>query len=109
MNRSILAVVLCVVPILGAAGALAAHAVGDDDATAGIAAFTLGDFGGVSRATLETNALPYKVVATALVMRAERMRGVTLGPADVPGVFAEFGFVTPARQPSTSSCHRVSR
>lgn len=63
----------------------------------GIQAFTLADFGGLSRATLETNALPYKVVATALLIREERVRGVTLGAADLPAVFRQFGFIYPDR------------
>lgn len=63
----------------------------------GIQAFTLADFGGLSRATLETNALPYKVVATALLLREERVRGVTLGAPDIPDVFRQFGFTFPSR------------
>ena len=69
----------------------------DDPADAGIAAFVLGDFGGVTRATLETNALPYKVVATALLMREERVRDTHLGRADLPAVYRQFGFVSPER------------
>lgn len=87
---------LAVVPIAGTTGALLAHAV-DDPIDAGIAQFVLGDFGGVSGATLETNALPYKVVATALLLREERVRATSLGRADLPDIYRQFGFVTPAR------------
>ena len=82
---------------LASAGLLAARAAGAGEGDAGIAAFTLGDFGGVSRATLETNALPYKVVATALLMRAEQARGAALRREDLPAVFGQFGFITPDR------------
>lgn len=81
--------------ILGLASALIARTTGDP--ADGIAQFVLGDFGGVSRATLETNALPYKVVATALLLREERVRATSLGRADLPDIYRQFGFVTPAR------------
>jgi len=71
----------------------------------GLAAFATADFGGVTRATLETNALPYKVVATALLLRAERMRGVTLTRDDLPAVFGEFGFIAPARIANWPASH----
>jgi cytochrome c5 len=64
---------------------------------AGIAAFVVSDFGGVTRATLETNALPYKVAATALIMREERVRDVRLGRADLADVYRQFGFLSPER------------
>ena len=82
--------------LIAVTSALLARASGAP-ADAGIAAFVLSDFGGITRATLETNALPYKVVATALVMREERVRGVTLGRADLPDVYRQFGFVSPER------------
>jgi cytochrome c5 len=69
----------------------------DEPTDAGIVAFALSDFGGITRATLETNALPYKVVATALIMREERVRAVRLGRTDLPDVYRQFGFVTPER------------
>ena len=81
--------------VVAVTGALAARMT--DDPADGIAQFALGDFGGVTRATLETNALPYKVVATALLLREERMRAVRLGRADLPDVYRQFGFISPAR------------
>ena len=83
--------------ILALAGGLLAHAVADDPAETGLPRFVLADFGGVTRATLETNALPYKVVATALLLREERVRATRLGRADLPDVYRQFGFVTPER------------
>jgi hypothetical protein len=84
-------------PILVLTGALLARTALGDDAESGIAAFVLGDFGGVTRATLETNALPYKVVATALLLREERVRATQLGRADLPDIYRQFGFVSPER------------
>ncbi len=62
-----------------------------------VPALVHGEFGGVSRATLETSALPYKVAATALVIREERARNVKLTRADIPSVYRQFGFLYPAR------------
>jgi hypothetical protein len=84
--------------LLLTAGAIVASALTDDDpAESGLPRFVLDDFGGVTRATLETNALPYKVVATALLLREERVRGTTLGRADLPEIYRQFGFLTPTR------------
>jgi cytochrome c5 len=87
---------LASLPVLALTGALLARAL-DDPAESGIARFVLGDFDGVSRATLETNALPYKVVATALLLREERVRATHLDRADLPDIYRQFGFVSPAR------------
>ena len=94
--RPWLILTLASLPLLVLAAGLLAR-TSDDPAVAGLPAFVLSDFGGVSRATLETNALPYKVVATALVMREERVRGTHLSRADIPDVYRQFGFVFPAR------------
>ena len=59
--------------------------------------FVLSDLGGISRATLETNALPYRVVATALILEHERARGVTLGRRDLPVLFRQYGFLPSPR------------
>ena len=68
-----------------------------DLAAEALPAFVFGEFGGVSRATLETSALPYKVAATALVMREERTRATKLGRGDIASVYRQFGFLFPAR------------
>lgn len=94
-TRTWITLVLASLPIVALTGALVARTL--DDPPDGIARFVLGDFGGVSRATLETNALPYKVVATALLLREERVRATRLGRADLPDVYRQFGFVSPAR------------
>lgn len=89
---------LCLVPIVVTGGAVLAQALSANDAPeAGLPRFVTSDFGGVTKATLETNALPYKVVATALLLREEHARGVRLGRADLPAIYRQFGFITPAR------------
>ncbi|MFL5521305.1 MAG: hypothetical protein ACJ8B6_10235 [Gemmatimonadales bacterium] len=93
--RAAAIVVVASLPIVALTGALLARVV--DDPADGVVAFVLGDFSGVTRATLETNALPYKVVATALLLREERVRAVRLGRADLPDVYRQFGFLTPDR------------
>jgi hypothetical protein len=93
--RAAAIVVLTSLPIVVLTGALLGRIV--DDPTDGVTAFVLADFGGVTRATLETNALPYKVVATALLLREERVRAVRLGRADLPDIYRQFGFLTPER------------
>jgi hypothetical protein len=55
----------------------------------------LSDFGGASRATLENRALPYKVVATALLMREERIRKSQLDRSALRDIYREFGFIFP--------------
>jgi hypothetical protein len=67
-----------------------------DDAD-GIRAFVTSDFGGVSRATLRTAALPYKLVGTGLVLREERATGKRLTRADLPAIYRRYGFLLPAR------------
>ena len=94
--RTWLVLALSALPILAVTGGLLARELLDPSAD-GIAQFVLGDFGGVSRATLETNALPYKVVATALLLREERVRATRLERADLPDIYRQFGFVTPER------------
>ena len=59
--------------------------------------FVLSDLGGISRSTLETNALPYRVVATALILEHERARGTALGRGDLPMLFRQYGFLPAPR------------
>lgn len=81
--------------IFGTAGALSARVVPDSLSVAGIPLFVLSDLGGVSRATLERAALPYKVVATGLIMREERIRNTRLERKDLRGIYRKFGFLFP--------------
>ena len=62
---------------------------------AGMAAFTFDDFGGLSGPALETNALPWKVMATALLMAEPAAGGVQPGRSDLPRIFRRYGFLLP--------------
>jgi len=72
-------------------------------AHAGMRRFATGTFGGLSRETLETNALPYKVMAAALLLE-EQGRSVgalepveALDPGRLPAILSSYGFITPER------------
>lgn len=79
-------------PQTGAKTALAASGV----AAKGAAAFAGGSFGGISQTALETNAVPFKLVAAALVMD-EQARDPTAKPdlATLRRVMQRFGFLYP--------------
>ena len=66
-------------------------------AHAGIQRFVSDDFGGITLETLETNALPYKVLASALLMREERHAGKPIGLDALPDIFQRYGFLSPER------------
>jgi cytochrome c peroxidase len=74
--------------------------------------FLFDDLNGLSTQTLETNAFPWKVVTTALLLERESH---ALTPADLDelgAVFREFGFITPtgiANWPAGQSVPRFSR
>ena len=81
--------------IAATAGYLGARPPGPGAAEAGILPFVLSDFGGVSLATLETGALPYKVAATGLIMRAERIQNRPHDRTSLKAIYREFGFIFP--------------
>jgi mono/diheme cytochrome c family protein len=60
-------------------------------------AFLTESFGGISQATLRTNAVPYKVVMTALVLAEEERVGRALDLTALPGILTRFGFLYPER------------
>jgi len=64
---------------------------------AGLARFVLDDFGGLSMDTLETNAVPYKVVATALLMDEARRTEHPAEVTQVPELLRRYGFLYPER------------
>jgi hypothetical protein len=64
---------------------------------AGIRRFVAGDFGGISLETLETNALPYKVMASALLLEERRRSGTPLDLARLPALLQRYGFLQPER------------
>jgi hypothetical protein len=64
---------------------------------AGLARFVLDDFGGLSLDTLETNAVPYKLVATALLMDEARRTGRPAEVNQIPDLLRRYGFLYPDR------------
>jgi mono/diheme cytochrome c family protein len=93
---------LAMVPLLVACGGVRRHApetpvAGSTPERSGRASFVFGDFGGLSTATLETNALPFKVAAAALLMAEEDRVGHALSRTDLAPLFARFGFLFPER------------
>ena len=54
-------------------------------------------FGGIGLATLATNALPYKVMATALLSAEERRTGVAPDARELPRLLGRYGFLSPVR------------
>ncbi|MFW6079304.1 MAG: hypothetical protein ACODAE_06780 [Gemmatimonadota bacterium] len=69
----------------------------EDAAARGLAAFAFGDFGAISTRTLETNALPYKVVAVALLAEREARTGAAATRDDLAAEFRRYGFMTTDR------------
>jgi len=75
-------------------------------AAMGMLRFALDDFGGLSSATLETNALPYRLVAAALVLEEEARTGTRMERGDLPRIFRRFGFLYPERIANWSGAAR---
>ncbi|MFP5285229.1 MAG: hypothetical protein ACLGI9_05785, partial [Thermoanaerobaculia bacterium] len=59
--------------------------------------FLFDDLGGLSLDTLETNALPYKVVVAAFLEAEARRGGQGLAPSDFPRLLSRYGFFVPER------------
>ncbi len=64
---------------------------------AGQLRFLFDDLGGLSLDTLETNALPYKAVVTALLGAEERRTGRRPAREEFPRLLARYGFFVPER------------
>lgn len=68
-----------------------------DSAQRGAIAFYGADFGGLSLAALESHAVPWRLVAAALLLDArDADPAVRLDPAALAAVMARFGFLSPA-------------
>ena len=61
----------------------------------GAARFTYDDFGGLSTAALETNALPWKLVTAALMLDAHDREGTPVTDSALAARLATFGFIIP--------------
>jgi mono/diheme cytochrome c family protein len=62
----------------------------------GAVAFALSDFGALNTDALETHAVPWRVVAAALVMRDVRLHGGVLSTARIQPIMTRFGFLYPS-------------
>ena len=60
-----------------------------------MARFLFDDLGGLNTDTLQTNAMPWKVVATALVMENAAREGTPVSAQVLPGLFQRYGWITP--------------
>jgi len=66
-----------------------------DRRTLGIARFAFDDFGGLSTYTLQTNAMPWKLVGTALVLEAAAREGLPVAPGTLTLVLRRYGWIFP--------------
>ncbi len=61
----------------------------------GAVAFTLSDFGALNTDALETHAVPWRLAATALVLRDARLHGGEISRARIRPIMTRFGFLYP--------------
>jgi hypothetical protein len=62
----------------------------------GMARFAFDDFGGLSTDTLQTNAVPWKLVGTALVLEAAAREDLPVAPETLTLVLRRYGWIVPA-------------
>ena len=67
-----------------------------DKQTLGASRFVFDDLGGLNTDTLKTNAFPWKVVVTAMVMEYADHNKVAPTPDLIPRIFLQYGWITPA-------------
>ena len=61
----------------------------------GAVAFALSDFGALNTDALETHAVPWRLAATALVLRDVRLNGGDISQARIRPIMTRFGFLYP--------------
>lgn len=66
-----------------------------DRRTLGMARLAFDEFGALDNHTLTTNAMPYKVVVTAMVMERAAREGSPIGPIAPDSFFRRYGWITP--------------
>ncbi|MFO6419215.1 c-type cytochrome [Hylemonella sp. W303a] len=64
-----------------------------DRMTLAMSRFLFDDLGGLNTDTLETNAMPWKVVATAMLMESAAREGTPLDAKALPGLFQRNGWI----------------
>lgn len=74
-----------------------ANQAGAGPAAVGLAHFVYDDWGSLNTDGLDRHTVPWKLAATAMVMRAHEDRGLPLDRATLDLLLREFGFVTPER------------
>lgn len=65
--------------------------------TLGMARLAFDEFGALDNHTITTNAMPYKVVVTAMVMERAAREGSPVGPIAPGTFFRRYGWITPTR------------
>jgi len=66
-----------------------------DRLTLGASRFLFDDLGGLNTDTLQTNGMPWKVVATAMVMENAAQEGTPVNGDMLPVIFQRYGWITP--------------
>ena len=70
---------------------------GSDPAAVGLAHFAFDDWGSLNTDGLDRYTVPWKLVATAVVVHARDLRGLPVDTSTLNRILTELGFVTPAR------------
>ena len=76
--------------------ALAENAALDNPVIAGMARFLFDDMGSLNTDGLTTYTLPWKVVATSMVLRGHETDGLPISPTTLYGILASYGFIAPS-------------
>ena len=66
-----------------------------DKLTLGMSRFLFDDLGGLNTDTLQTNAMPWKVIATALLMENAAREGTPISADMLSIIFQRYGWITP--------------
>jgi mono/diheme cytochrome c family protein len=74
---------------------VAIEATKPDRRTLGMARLAFDEFGALNNHTITTNAMPYKVVVTAMVMERAAREGSSIGPIVPDALFRRYGWITP--------------
>lgn len=84
---------------------LVAESVNFDATQRGQLRFIFDDLNGLNTDTLETNALPWKITVTALLLYAERDSHALVDRKKLPPLLKQYGFVVPDRIANWSGDH----
>jgi hypothetical protein len=76
---------------------VAIEATRPDRPALGMARLVFDEFGALDNHTITTNAMPYKVVVTAMVMERASREGSPIAPIDTATFFKRYGWIMPER------------